>query len=195
MNLSEIKEKFWENFEQLQDQARSFWMGLNQREKVILGVAVSALSIALVAVIFRAVGGLISASIGQGEIMEQAKSIQRHVDELRIRQIQASRYDRMIGERGENFSFEAYVRQKARQYGVEIAELSPKRATSTAAKEEDELFQLRLSSKTSLASGVRFLESVELGLGIRILELQVQPNPENADQILVAATLANNKEL
>lgn len=193
MKFGEIKERAFEHFEQLQEKARAFWMGLNQREKVILGSLLGLFSLLITIFIFKfTLGAFIYRQAQVESAMQNATKIQRIAYELVDQKRHLLKFERLRKTRGENFNLRQFIEQQANRYGVSIESIAPSRATSAAEKEEERM-EVILSQKTSLDSALRFLEAVEGAIGVRLIDLKIKSFANS--QLEITAMVGNTKDL
>lgn len=197
MSLKQIRDQIFEQAEAAREQLRSFWAGLAPRERLILSVASGLLGLVLISFSAKQIGSLfLSSDFDLEQNLEDARRIQSLVAELKNGRFQARRYDRLKEQRPASFQIESFLATQAQTFGLQIREVRPRRINSAnAAQSNEKLFEVDIAKGASLDASLRFLESVEEVIGVRLVELRIRPEFEDASQLDVSFVVALKENL
>lgn len=194
MGLNAIKEKAQELLEQGQDQFRAFWSKLNKREQMILGGVSGLVGVLLIFYILKNLGGFISGSqFDTSSTLTDVSAIQRLLDERRVLRRDARSYERIMGRQNQDFDLQSHAEQKAQSFGIKLKSIKPTRVKSALADSTDSLYEVTMDPGVTLGDAMKFLESLEEPIGVRILSLEMKTNFEDRSKLDIKATLASKK--
>lgn len=193
--LRTLKEKLFENFEVYQEQVRVWWTKLAPREKIILISASSLLVLVLTLALGQQVVRIVSEGFSRKDMAQQLSQVESQLQRVKQLQRQANRYDSLMGAIDEGFQFEDEAQKRARRSGLELDSVKPSASKSLLASPEDKLFELKVSKGTSLDQSLRFLDSLESVLGVRMISLNMKPSFKNQSNFEIAAVFAVAPEL
>ena len=186
------KEKFSERFDEIRERARSWWLGLAPREKIVLSSLAGLVGLLLVAVILKETSFVLNQVAHQAESnYKNMEKIQNWIGELRNQRTSLSRYERLKERRGETFDFQAFIESEAKKFTLTLAKSAPARVVGGAnlEKEEDWL-QVELKDG-ALENLVKFMAGLEETLGLRLVEFTIKTqfqDPTKMDAVVVVAS-------
>lgn len=182
-------DKLYETIDYLQERLRSFWFGLNPREKTILASAAGALVLTLFVLLVQQAANIFQHRISSERAMQEIKEIQKLGAEIAATRMEARQYERMQQELGEDFDLENLILQRANRYGVSVQTVDTEQI-------EDNSYHYRvdLAEETSLDSAIRLLVSVEDAIGVSLEELEMLPNNEDPSEMRVNAVFKWKRE-
>src|SRR4051812_8391536 len=113
------KEKIAEPIEEWQEKARQQWLSLNPRERLILSVLASVMTLMIAALMIKEATGffLRQASMAENNY-KNIERIQKLSDDLLQQRSDISRYEMLKAKRGENFKLPAFIEAEASKVGV-----------------------------------------------------------------------------
>lgn len=187
--------KILEQIEPYQDKIKDYWNALSQREKIIAGITGAVFALAVVYSIGTQLVGVVSSlRFDSQNAQEQIADIQALAARVQNYKREATRYERLVQRRGENFQVNSFVENAARRSGVSIKSISPQRVRSGGAEEGAELYNLELESGATLEASLRFLKDLEEVIGLKILTLSMKTDFTDASKLEVKASLSFRKE-
>ncbi|TVQ80413.1 MAG: hypothetical protein EA369_02705 [Bradymonadales bacterium] len=192
--LQALRERLQELFEVTKERLVEFWKPLNPREKMIVGGAVAIFCSALL--IFVASQSLqwISRSVAGPRVdISEVEQIRRIVSELGASQMEIRRFERMRAEMGDDFNFREHLETEARRAGLQIRDLQAARPSTPLVGPDEEFYELQLDLQSPLPASLRFLNSLDQTLGIRVVGLRVKPSFADRQRAEVRAEIAYRK--
>ena len=197
MNFSEIfKEKIQEPAEELQERLRQQWLSLNTRERLILSSLASLVVLLLSVLIIKEAFSFFSRHENRvQETMNSIGDIQELSAEIGRQKIELGRYERLKAKRGSDFKIASFLENESRKFGVTVEKASPTKSKSTTATADEDWMELKLGKDTNLDAALKFLQSIEEPLGVRIVELTIKPQFADPTKLEVLAIVAAQKEI
>lgn len=194
MSFDLLKEKLVDQLIQLKAKALESWESFNQREKIILSVAAAAFFITLSFYSIKVVSSVfMNSGWHENASASDLRLIQDTVQKLQSLRYEATQFDRLLSRQGKDFQMETFLENQARQHGVSLKSVKPSRAKSASAKSKDEFFEIELQNGSSLSASLKFLESVDDVLGLRILSLEMKPDFKDSSKLNVNARIAYSR--
>lgn len=193
--ITQWREKVQEPLEELQERLRQQWLSLNSRERLILSILAGVMCLLLsILVIKEATTFFFRSELQAQNNLKNIEKIQRISQDLLSQRSDITRYDRLLDRRGEGFKISTFIEDEAKKYGIVIAKMAPVKAQVDDKAPEQEWVEVQLKD-VSLDSVMKFLQSVEEMLGIRMVELSIKPQFSDSTKLEVTTIFANLKEL
>lgn len=186
----------FEPLEEFQEKARQQWLSLNPRERTVLSVLAGVLCLLLSALVVKEAAGFFfrAESMAQNNL-KNIERIQRLSDELLQQRSEMGRYDRLKGKRGEDFKITTYIETEAAKFGLSIAKMAPTKAQIDDKAPAQDWVEVALGKEATLDRVLKFLDSVEETLGVRIIELSIKTQFQDPTKLEVTTIIANLREL
>ncbi len=188
------REKMIEPMDELQEKARQQWQSFAPRERLILTILAALMSLSLSVLVLKEGYSFYSGHANQVETnFKNVDKIQSLISELKSQRSSLLKYERLSTKIGPDFDLNSYMQSQATKFGVSLTKTAPTRPKTGSDNSKEEWLEIQMAP-TSLDSAIRFLESVEESLGIRLVELSVKPQFADPSKLDITAIWAHSKD-
>lgn len=195
MKLNELKDRISEWSSLGQEKARSFWEGLNSRERWIVGIAGGAFTLAITAFVIQFMFGLLLSSFySPAKVVSELNEIQSLLQDSQSLRQDALQYDRLLRRQTGDFKLETFAENQAKQFGVKIQSLKASSIKSRWANPQDKLFEIEIEKNSDFEPSMKFLDSLQDSLGVKIVNLEIRSAFKDKSKIDLKAIIAYSQK-
>lgn len=193
--VKRFRDRFSEPLEDLQERARSYWLGLAPRERLILSILGGLTALLFTALLLKETFGFFLGHEHMTESnLKNVSRIQTLAGELATQRADMMKYERLLSRRPSPFKLSTYVESEAQKYGIGVSKAAPSKAPANAS-EGEEFLEITLSSGVGLDRLLKMLQSLEETLGVRLVELTIKPEFADPTKLNVVFTIAGKAEI
>jgi len=128
-------------------------------------------------------------------MMDHIGEIQKLSSEISKQRSDLIRYERLRNRRGQDFKLSTFLESEARKYNVVLEKVGPTKPRNPDDAAEEEWVEVQLGKDTTLDAALKFFQSAEEPIGVRLVELQMKPQFTDPTKLDVTAIMAAKKEI